>query len=171
MKRLRPAALGLLLLLSAASPLPAGAEASTVAAFPLQDNDLRLERLAQPGSPFDKVGRRFAVLGREDGSFEAWAWPLKLLRNFEFSFLLPGSSRPLPGRDIARRIAVSPEATVIEWVFQSFTARAIFITPVDEAGALVLLDVDSDSPLTVICGFVPVLQPMWPAGLGGQYAA
>jgi hypothetical protein len=30
--------------------------------------------------------------------------------------------------------------------------------------------VDSNEPLTIVCGFLPVLQPMWPAGIGGQFA-
>ena len=35
---------------------------------------------------------------------------------------------------------------------------------------MLLLNVDSTQPITIVCGFIPVLQPMWPAGIGGQYA-
>jgi glycogen debranching enzyme len=35
---------------------------------------------------------------------------------------------------------------------------------------MILLHVESIEPLSIVCGFLPVLQPMWPAGLGGQYA-
>jgi len=146
------------------------AQEGTVPAFKLEPNELTLRRLARPGTPFDKAGRKFAILADESGSFEAWAYPLKLFRNFEFSFLVGSSTRPIPGRDIVRYISVSPEATTLTFTYQSFTIKATYITPVEEPGAIILLNVNSTEPLTIVCGFLPVLQPMWPAGIGGQYA-
>jgi glycogen debranching enzyme len=156
-----------------ASPAASGdgkAAEGTVPEFRIDVGDLELRRNAQPQTPFDKVGRKFALLGFESGSFEAWAYPLKLLRNFEFSFLLGTSTVPIQGRDIVRFVSVQPAVTTLTYVYQSFTVRAHYIAPVDEAGEVILLDVDSTEPLTIVCGFIPVLQPMWPAGLGGQYA-
>ncbi|RKY56594.1 MAG: hypothetical protein DRP89_01080 [Candidatus Neomarinimicrobiota bacterium] len=146
------------------------AQDGSIPAFKLGANDLELHRLAQSSTPFNKAGRKFAILGFESGSFEAWAYPLKLIRNFEFSFLVGSSTRLIHGKDIVRYISVTPEATILTYTYQSFTVRAIYITPFDERGALILLDVDSTEPLTIICGFLPILQPMWPAGIGGQYA-
>ncbi len=146
------------------------AQDGLIPAFPLPGSDIELHRLARPGTPFDKVGRKFAILGDESGAFEAWAYPLKLLRNFEFSFFVRESTRPIYGRDIVRTISVTPAVTVLTYVYQSFTVKAAYITPVDKPGAMILLSVDSDHPLTIVCGFLPVLQPMWPAGIGGQYA-
>ncbi len=146
------------------------AQEGLIPAFPLEPSELELDRLAQPATPFNKVGRKFAVLGFESGSFEAWAYPLKLLRNFEFSFFLGSSTRPILGKDIVRYISVTPEATVLTYTYQSFTIRAIYITPIDESGAIILLQVGATEPLSIVCGFLPVLQPMWPAGIGGQYA-
>jgi len=141
-----------------------------VPAFKLESNDIELHRLAQPSTPFNKVGRKFAILGFESGTFEAWAYPLKLLRNFEFSFFVGSSTRPIHARDIVRYVSVTPEATTITYTYQSFTLRATYVTPIDEPGAIILLKVESTEPLTIVCGFLPVLQPMWPAGIGGQYA-
>ena len=139
------------------------AQKGLIPEFEVEPGPLTLSRPANPGAPFTKSGRKFAILGVESGSFEAWAYPLKLLRNFELSFLLGSSTRPLAGRDLVRRIDVNPEATVLTFVHQAFTVRAIYITPLEEPGALVLLDVDSTEPLTVVASFLPVLQPMWPA--------
>lgn len=139
--------------------------------FRLEPCDIELRRTAQGGAYFDKVGRKFAVLGAENGVFEAWAYPLKLASDFEFSFLLGTGTLPLRGRDLTRSIEVTPAATTLTFVFQSFTVKAVFVTPLDQPGAVILLAVDSLEPLTVVCRFQPVLQPMWPAGLGGQYAA
>jgi len=142
----------------------------SVPGFRIEPSPIELHRAAQPQTPFDKVGLKFALLGYESGAFEAWAYPLKLIRNFEFSFLLGTSTVPIPGRDIVRFVSVQPAVTTLTYTYQSFTVRAHFIAPVDEAGAVILLDVDSTEPLTIVCSFIPVLQPMWPAGLGGQYA-
>lgn len=152
-------------------PAFSGAQEGLVPAFRIDRDDLTLERPAQPGTYFDKAGRRFAILGLESGSFEAWAYPLKLVRNFEFSFLLKNSSRPVPARELVRFIEVTPAATTLTYIGQSLTVRATFVTAVEEPGAVILLDVDTTEPLTIIAGFLPVLQPMWPAGLGGQYAS
>ena len=141
-----------------------------IPAFKLQANEIELQRRAQPSTYFDKVGRKFALLGAESGAFEAWAYPLKLLRNFEFSFFIGSSTEPIRGRDVVRYIAATPEATTLTYTFQSFTVRAHYITPINETGALILLEVNTTEPLSIVCSFLPVMQPMWPAGLGGQYA-
>ena len=139
-------------------------------AFPLEENDLKLERVAQPGTPFNKTGRKFAILGFESGSFEAWAYPVKLFRKVKFSFFLGSSTRPVQSADIVRWIEVKPEVTTLTFTYQSFTVKAHYITPIHEPGSLILLKVDSTEPIKIVCSFLPVLQPMWPAGVGGQYA-
>ena len=153
------------------SAVSSSAAEGLIPRFELVKSDLELSRLAQPNTYFDKVGRKFAVIGVESGSFEAWAYPLKLLRNFEFSFLIGSSTQPIAGKDIVRFVSVTPAATTLTYAFQSFTVKATYIAAVDEPGALILLAVDTTEPLTVVCSFLPVLQPMWPAGLGGQYAS
>lgn len=146
------------------------AQEGLIEEFEIKINEMTLERLALPGTPFDKVGRKFAVLGDESGTFEAWAYPLKILRNFEISFFIGSSTRAIKTRDIVRYVSVSPEATILTYTYQSFTVKAIYITPVYEPGAIILLKVDTEEPLTIVCSFLPVLQPMWPAGIGGQFA-
>ncbi len=146
------------------------AQEGLIQEFEIKTHEMTLERLARPGTPFDKVGRKFAVLGDESGTFEAWAYPLKILRNFEISFFIGSSTRAIKAGDIVRFVSVSPEATILTYTYQSFTVKAIYITPVHEPGAIILLKVDTEEPLTIVCSFLPVLQPMWPAGIGGQFA-
>ncbi|MGB7297042.1 MAG: GH116 family glycosyl hydrolase [Candidatus Aminicenantales bacterium] len=169
-KRLRPfAPWGILAFLCVLAPLSTAQE-GLIPRFEIERGDLTLSRLAQPNTYFDKAGHKFALLGLESGTFEAWAYPLKLLRNFEFSFLIENSTRPIPGREIVRFVEVTPAATTLTFTHQSFTVKAAFVAAIEEPGAVILLDIDSTGPLTVIAGFLPVLQPMWPAGIGGQYA-
>ena len=143
---------------------------TAIPTFRIEPNDLMLTRPARPGTYFDKVGRKFAVLGTEGGTFEAWAYPLKLVRNVELSFFLGTSTEPVLARDIVRTIEVTPELTTLTYTYQSFTLRAHFLTPVDQPGAYVLLDLRTTEPMSIVCSFIPVLQPMWPAGIGGQSA-
>lgn len=155
-------------LLVCISYLPA--EEKFLPAFPLETSELALHRAAQPHTPFHKAGRRFAILGSESGSFEAWAYPLKLLRQFEFSFLLNHSARPIPAADLVQYIDVTPSTTTLTYSWQSFKVKATYLTAIDDPFAMILLQVDSAEPLTILCSFLPVLQPMWPAGFGGQSA-
>jgi glycogen debranching enzyme len=141
-----------------------------VPSFPLHPNDLELTRLAQPLQYFDKIGRRAGIMAYESGTFEAWVWPWKPLRNFELSFLLGTSTQPILAKDIVRTISVTPEATVLTYTYESFTVKEIIVVPRNEPGAILLLDVYSTTPLTIVAGFLPVMQPMWPAGVGGQFS-
>jgi Glycosyl-hydrolase family 116, catalytic region len=158
--------------LSAATPetQEAQALAGSIPAFKIEPGEIALRRHAQPQTPLDKVGRRFALIGFEGGEFEAWAYPLKLFRGLELSFLLGTSTVPLEGRDLVRFVSVDPAVTTLTFTYQSFTVKAHIFAPVDDPGAVILLDVDSTEPLAIVCSFIPVLQPMWPAGIGGQYA-
>ena len=146
-------------------PLP-----GSIQAFDIEKSPVELERLAQANTYTDKVGRKFALLGNEAGWFEGWAWPLKLFRDLRLSFFVAESTTPIAAKDIVQRIEVGPEATTITYVFQSFTVKAHVVAAIDEPGAVILLDVDTSHPMSIVVGFIPTMQPMWPAGLGGQFA-
>src|SRR3990172_5462630 len=142
----------------------------TIPAFPLEKNDIGITRLAQPTQYFDKIGLQAGLMGSENGSFEMWVWPWKPLRNFELSFLLGSSTQPILAADVVRTVSATPEATVFTYTYESFSVREIILVPRDRPGAILLLDVHTTSPLTIIAGFLPVMQPMWPAGIGGQFS-
>lgn len=138
--------------------------------FELIKNDIEITRTAHPLQYFDKIGTKSAVLGFESGQFELWIWPWKPLRNFELLFFTGNSTQPIAGKDIVRTISAAPEATTITYTYESFTVKEIFIVPVDEPGVIILLDVYTVEPLNIVPSFMPVMQPQWPAGVGGQYS-
>lgn len=138
--------------------------------FELIQNDLTLTRTAQPHQYLDKIGAKAALIGFENGSFEMWIWPWKVLRNFDLQFFVGTTTQPILSKDIVREISVSPEATTITYVYESFTVKEIIFIPHDKPAAVILLDVYTTSPLTIVPGFMPVMQPQWPAGIGGQYS-
>ncbi|HEV8537415.1 MAG TPA: hypothetical protein VGR15_00715, partial [Bacteroidota bacterium] len=141
-----------------------------IPAFDFHANDLELSRLAQPTQYFDKIGRRAGLMGYESGQFEMWVWPWKALRNFELQFLLGSSTQPILAKEVVRTISVTPEVTTLTFTYEAFTVKEHIFIPRNEPGAIILLDVHTTTPLAIIPGFIPVMQPMWPAGVGGQYS-
>jgi glycogen debranching enzyme len=141
----------------------------TVPRFSLEPNPIALAGEARPSRYMEASGRRAAFLGREDGSFEAWAYPLKLVHDLTLSFSIAAYSEPIPAASLATRVVVTPESATVRYVHAAFTVDATWVVPIDEPGGLVLLDVHTSEPLTVTVRFRPDLRPMWPAGLGGQY--
>ena len=146
------------------------AQSELINKFELKKNDLSLTRPAQPNQYMDKIGQKAAILGFESGSFEMWIWPWKVLRNFEIQFFVGTTTQPILAKDILRDISVTPEATTFTFVYESFTVKEIIFVPNDQPAAIILLDVNTTTPLTIVPGFMPVMQPQWPAGIGGQYS-
>ena len=70
----------------------------------------------------------------------------------------------MPAHELPGTIDVRPEATILTWSHAAFTVRAIAFAPIDEAAIVILLDIDTALPLTVLGSFRPALRPMWPAG-------
>jgi glycogen debranching enzyme len=124
----------------------------------------------RPWAYAEASGRRAAALGREDGVFEAWVYPLKVLHDLGLTFQTPAYAEPIPGAALATTIDVRPEGVTVRYVHGAFTVDATWLVGIDAPGGLVLLDVDTSVPLTIGVRFRPDLKPMWPAALGGQYS-
>ena len=141
-----------------------------VARFARESNPIALRGPARPERYMEASGRKAALLGREDGSFEAWVYPLKVLHDFRLSFGTPDYAEPIPGASLAASVDVRPEASVVRYAHAAFTVDAVWLVPLGDQGAVVLLDVTTSQPLQVVVKFRPDLKPMWPAALGGQYS-
>jgi glycogen debranching enzyme len=157
--------------LSASSAAPGRAGATgLIPRFDRGVNPIALTGPARPPRYLEASGRRAAFLGREDGSFEAWAYPLKILHDFNLSFGVSAYADPIPGASLASTVEVRPESSTVRYAHASFTVDATWLVPLDEPGGLVLLDVHTSEPLTIVVKFRIDLKPMWPAALGGQYS-
>ena len=143
---------------------------AVVARFAREPNPIALRGPARPERYMEASGRKAALLGREDGSFEAWVYPLKVLHDFRLSFGTPDYAEPIPGVNLAASVDVRPEASVVRYAHAAFTVDAMWLVPLNGQGALILLDVTTSQPLQVVVKFRPDLKPMWPAALGGQYS-
>jgi glycogen debranching enzyme len=139
--------------------------------FAIPANPIELARNVRHGIYFDAAGRRSAILGVEEGRFEAWVYPMKLFHDCRLTVSLEGGDADIDLANYAGRLIARPESVTILYSHPQFTIREILFSPIDEPGSILLLDVDSAKPLTLMVSFVPDLKPMWPGGLGGQYAA
>ncbi len=164
----------LLCLLALAVPAhPAGQSAptpQTIPRFARDANPIAIVGPARPNRYAEASGRRAAFLGREDGSFETWVYPLKVLHDLNLSFGTAAYADPIPGASLASTVDIRPESTTVRYAHASFTVDATWLVPLDEPGGIVLLDVHASEPITVHVRFRPDLKPMWPAALGGQYS-
>ena len=134
----------------------------------VQARAVELSRAARPWEFLSAVGTRAAILGDESGRVEAWVYPLKIFRNFHLQFDVDGHL--LPAEALARTVIARPESFTILYAGDTFSVRQTFFVPVQEAGAVVMFEIESESPLNIHVAFERDFQLEWPAALGGTYA-
>ena len=155
------AALAVLSLILASVTAPAQAPATAAS------NSLVLSRPVRPLEFLSAVGTRAALFGNESGNFEAWVYPLKILRDFHLRFHIDG--RIVPAESLARTVSVRPESSTILYASDTFQVRETLFVPVTEPGAVVMIEVKTTDPLEIEIVFERDFQLEWPAALGGTY--
>jgi glycogen debranching enzyme len=128
---------------------------------------LELSRTDRPWEFLSAVGTRAGLFGNEAGQFEAWVYPLKILRDFHLRFHV--DERVIPAESLARTVTVRPESSTILYSSDTFAVRETFFVPVREQGAIVIIEVETAQPLDVEVAFERDFQLEWPAALGGTY--
>ena len=138
--------------------------------FPLATDpataELTIRQHAEMLKPFTVAGKCGAFVGQQDGSFEAWTWPIKLLSHFRITAELKDYAVPIDVNDQAAEIEVAPDHTTITYAHAAFTVREIlFATPcsTNGAGVMALFQIDSTRPVTLTFSFTPEIKRMWPA--------
>jgi glycogen debranching enzyme len=130
--------------------------------------NLELTRTVRTWEFLPVVGTRAGLFGNETGRLEAWVYPVKIFRELHLTFHV--GDRALPAESLARTLTVRPESASILYVGDSFRVRETLCVPVNEPGAVILLDVETEQPLEIETAFTPDFQLEWPAGLGGTYS-
>jgi hypothetical protein len=137
----------------------------------LPESGVVLRDSPNPLRYFDVTGRKSAAFGRQNGQFEAWIYPVKLLHNFRLEFQQLGQPEAVRGENILREVVTRPESTTLVYVHPNFTVREVIWAPLDEPALLVYFESDSAKPLDITAAFVPDFKPMWPASFGGQHSS
>jgi hypothetical protein len=164
-RRILPTAMFLFLgMVSAQTPL---APLSAIPAFPIQSNQpLRISRQADPDRPFTVVGPHGALLGKQNGSFEAWIFPWKIFSDMHITAETQNYGLPIDVNSCTAWIDVSPDVTTITYSHANFTIRQIMFAPKNGpggTGVLVLYQIKAIRPTTFTFSFIPQMQKMWPA--------
>jgi len=129
---------------------------------------VELTRPVRPWEFLSSVGQRAGLFGNEAGNFEAWVYPLKVLREFHLRFLVDG--RTVPAEALARTLTVRPESSTILYTGDTFAVSETFFVPIHESGAVIMIEVETAQPLDVQVAFERDFQLEWPAALGGTYS-
>src|ERR1700689_1684597 len=125
---------------------------------------LELSRPIRPWEFISATGTRAALLGNEQGTLEAWVYPLKILANFHLRFHLDGVAQP--AETLARTLIVRPESTTIIYVGDNFSVRETLFVPVHEPGAIIAFEVDTTKHLEIEAVFLRDFQLEWPGNIG-----
>jgi glycogen debranching enzyme len=126
---------------------------------------LELSRPIRSWEFVSALGTRAGVFGNEQGTLEAWVYPLKILRDFHLQFHIAGAT--LPAETLARTLVVHPESTTIVYSGDAFSVRETLFVPVHESGAIIALEVTTAEPLEIEAIFTRDFQLEWPAALAG----
>ena len=96
-------------------------------AFDTSGPVLRARTEAQ--KPFTVAGERGVLLGQQDGSFEAWLLPIKLLSHLTIEANIEGYTVPIDLNQQAAEIEVRPDRTIITYSHIGFTVWQIMFSP------------------------------------------
>ncbi len=156
---------GLMLAGSGVAMGQSGAPLSAVERFPFAEGGLAIRRHAEAGKPFTVAGERGVVVGQQEGTFEAWVLPVKVLSHFAIRAEVEGYSVPIELNPQAAEIQVFPDHTTITYSHIAFTVRQTMFAPDDSpdgTGAVVLFQIDAIRPMDLTFSFTPEVRPMWP---------
>jgi len=140
-------------------------EFTTIPAFPLDTSGPVIQARTEALKPFTVAGERGVLLGQQDGTFEAWILPVKLLSHLTIEADIEGYTVPINVNEQSAEIEVRPDRTVITYSHIGFTVRQIMFSP-DQSpagtGPIVLFEFDCLHPTDFTLRFTPNLEWMWP---------
>ena len=138
-----------------------------LARFPFENTvPLKIVREAIPSHPFSVVGPRGAILGHQDGAFEAWIFPWKIFSNLRITADMQDYPVPIDVNDQAALIEVRPDHATITFAHANFTVREVLFSPhnaPDGAGVLAFFQIEAVRPMNLTIQFTPEMKRMWPA--------
>jgi Amylo-alpha-1,6-glucosidase len=135
---------------------------------------LAISREVVPNKPFSVIGPRGALLGQQNGTYEAWIFPWKIFSDMRVTAEMQDYPVPIDVNQHATGIDVTPDHTTITYSHANFTVKQMMIAPKEtpeHAGVLVFYTIQAVRPITLTFSFEPVMQRMWPADSEGHPSA
>ncbi len=129
---------------------------------------LEISRPVRTWEFLDALGPKAGILGHEDGTLEAYVYPLKLFKDLRLQFRL--NDHAIPAASVARRIISRPGSYTLVYSGDEFEVRETLAASADQPGAVIRLQVSAHSPLRIDVEFSRDFRLMWPASIGTSYA-
>jgi glycogen debranching enzyme len=143
------------------------AELAPPADFSQTPGLLKIASPCSPRKPWTIAGERGALFGRQNGEFEAWLWPVKILSHFRIRAALADYPVPIDVNALAAEVEVTPAETILTYSHAAFTIRqhmfAVRGALAAATGAAVFFEIESIRPLDLTFSFAPEMLRMWPA--------
>ncbi len=143
------------------------AELTPIPNFSKSATSLQIVSRCVPRAPWSVAGEHGALFGRQNGRFEAWLWPVKILSDFTIQAELANYPVPIDVNALAAEITIAPGETTITYSHAAFTIRQHMFAPRDSneppTGAVAFFEIESARPLDVTFSFTPEMLRMWPA--------
>ncbi|HZS54881.1 MAG TPA: glycogen debranching protein [Bryobacteraceae bacterium] len=147
--------------------LAPAADLTALPNFAASSSNLQITAPCLPHMPWTVAGEYGALLGRQNGKFEAWLWPNKILSNFSIRAELADYPVPIDVNALAAEIQVTPAETVITYSHVAFTVRQhMFAARGGDnpaTGVAAFFEIHSVRPLDLTFSFTPEMLHMWPA--------
>ncbi len=131
-----------------------------------EESSLTISREVVDGKPLSVIGPHGAVLGEQNGIYEAWIFPWKIFSGMRMTVNMENYPVPIDVNKQAAWIDVRPDHTTITYSHANFTIQQIMLAPKqasDETGVLVFYRIQAVRPMTLTFSFEPIMQRMWPA--------
>ncbi len=138
---------------------------------PAEQAPAALPEIIRPVRPWEflsATGQRAGLYGKEDGNFEAWVYPLKVLKNFHLRFHSQG--QVMEASTLARTLIARPDSQTIVYASNSVQVKETLLVPIESPGAILIFDVQGTQSVEIEAVFERDLQFMWPAGLGQSFS-
>src|SRR5579871_6751436 len=138
---------------------------SSIPAFPLENSGPVIRAHTEALKPFTVSGEHGVILGQQDGTFEAWLLPVKVLSHLTIEADVENYTVPIDVNQESAEIEVRPDRIVITYSHIGFTVRQIIFSPNDAPGGtgpVVLFQFDCLHPTDFTLRFTPELRWMWP---------
>src|SRR5580704_12535335 len=91
------------------------------------DDTLTISREAVPIKPFSVLGPRGALLGQQNGEYEAWIFPWKIFSGMRITANMEDYPVPISVNDHAAWVDVKPDRTTITYSHANSTVRQTMI--------------------------------------------
>jgi glycogen debranching enzyme len=113
-------------------------------------------------------GTRSIIQGYAGGTLEVWAYPFQILSGYQVAFRAPDGTTAVDGKDILSRIVYDPDSVTRVYIGPNFIVHEKLFVSFNQPGAILTYTIEGNKSIQIDVHASPIMNLMWPAGVGGQ---